>query len=197
MPRAFSRPLFGLPSDILTTQTPGVRRVQVDVGQTGFFAGREFRSFREFSIPPGAPLVIRSTIPETLKGVIIQSMRLSCYQGGLILRSWRDGTPGGSWTPSQTLPNNAIPDVPGYQQQLVLEHGGTLTGATLLADVVIAYANENGKSSTTTVAAVDGERGVAPGVYFVELTPIAGVSVNSLGTLSTVWEERLPEDPWL
>lgn len=181
----------GLPVDVLTAATtPGLRRVQVDVGQTGFWAGREFRSYREFDIPIATPLVIRTTVPVGLKGIIVQSMRLTLYQGGVALRSWRDGTPGGSWTASNVLPNNSIPDVEGYVRQTTLEHGGTLTGMTLLGDVVHVYANENGKSSTTSVGVIDGERGLAPGVYYVEIKALPGVTVNSLGTLSTIWEER-------
>ena len=43
-------PDFG-PSDLLTSEREKYRRVRVDVGQTGFFDGREFRTFKEISIP--------------------------------------------------------------------------------------------------------------------------------------------------
>lgn len=181
----------GLPVDAFTaTDTTGLRRLQVDVAQTGFWAGREFRAFREFTIPAGMSFWVRTTVPPTLRGIVLQDMRMSVYQGGVRVQSWRNGTPGGVWTASDVLPNNAIPDVPGYVRQVVLEHGGTVTGQTLRGDVGIAYANETGKSATTATALVHGERGLAPGTYFVEIQALSGVTVDSLGTLTTIWEER-------
>jgi hypothetical protein len=53
-----------LPLDMCTDGGTGdFRRLRVDVGQTSFFAGREFRTFREFTIPNGgAPEVIAVTV---------------------------------------------------------------------------------------------------------------------------------------
>ena len=59
----------GIPVDVLTSSgTPGLRRVQVDVGQTGFFAGREFRSFRELTIN-ATPFVPKAHTPFQWEGM--------------------------------------------------------------------------------------------------------------------------------
>lgn len=187
----------GIPVDAFTaTSTKGLRRLQVDVGQTGFFAGREFRAFKELTVT-ATPYVVRVVVPPALKGIIIQDMRLSCYQGSIALRAWRAGTAGGSWTPVPIWPNNAIPDVPGYVVQTTLEDGGTLTAPSQQSDSVLAYANEVGKSSTTTLSILHGERGLPPGTYYLQFSRLPGTTVDGLGVFSAIWEERPPEDPWV
>lgn len=186
----------GIPSDVLTSSTLGVRRVQVDIGQTGFFAGREFRAFRELTIT-ATPLIIRVTVPGTLKGINIQDMRLTCWQGSIALRAWRLGTPGGSWTSVPVWPNNAIPDVAGYVGQVTVDQGGTLTAPSQQSDALIAYANETGKSSVTSLSALHGERGLGPGTYYMEFSRLPGTTVDGQGVFTAVWEERLPDDVWL
>lgn len=175
--------------DLLTSQTPGVRRLQVDVGQTGFFAGREFRAFRELQVG-ATPYIVRVVVPGSLKGMNIQDMRLTCWQGSIALRAWRLGTPGGSWTSVPIWPNNAIPDVPGYVGAVTIDQGGTLTSPSQQSDALIAYANETGKSSVTSLSALHGERGLGPGTYYLEFSRLAGTTVDGLGVFSAVWEER-------
>lgn len=183
----------GLPVDMTTESlTPGLRRLQVDVGQTGFFAGREFRIFKEYTVG-ATPLVFRVIVPSTLRGIILQSLRVSCYQGGIIMRTYRDGTPGGSWTPEVIWPNNGIPDVPGYVGQVTIQSGGTLTGSSGASDALAAFANETGKSATTSMTIAEGERGLPAGTYYLEVSRITGVSVDSLGIISGVFEERTLE----
>ncbi|MDQ8050734.1 hypothetical protein [Luteibacter sp.] len=186
----------GIPTDVLTSSALGVRRVQVDIGQTGFFAGREFRAFRELTIT-ATPLVIRVVVPGALKGINIQDMHLTCWQGSIALRAWRLGTPGGTWTSVPVWPNNAIPDVPGYVGQVTIDQGGTLTTPSQQSDALIAYANESGKSSVTSLAGLHGERGLGPGTYYMEFSRLPGTTVDGMGVFTAVWEERLPDDRWV
>lgn len=180
----------GIPVDVLTSSgTPGVRRVQVDIGQTGFFAGREFRSFRELAIT-ATPLVVRVIVPAGLKGIILQDVQLSCYQGSIQMRSYRVATPGGSWASVPVWPNNGIPDVAGYVGQVTVEQGGTITSPSQQSDTIVAYANETGKSSTTTVSGLHGERGLPPGTYYLEFSRLSDTTVDGLGIFSAIWEER-------
>ena len=180
----------GLPVDVFTASgTPGLRRLQVDVGQTGFFAGREFRAFKELTIT-ATPLIVRVTVPATLDGIILQDMRMSCYQGSIAMRAYRMGTEGGSWTPVAVWPNNAIPDVPGYVGKVTIDEGGTLTSPTMQSDAVVAFANETGKSSTTSLVALPAERGLPPSVFYLQFSRLPGTTVDGLGVFSAVWEER-------
>lgn len=195
MPRRFTSPYHGMPIDIFTSDTPGVRRLQVDVGQTGFFAGREFRVFKELAIG-ATPYYARFTVPSTLAGVYLQALSLSCYQGSIALRAWRVGTPDGVWTQVPIWPNNAIPDVPGYERQATVEDGGTVSGLSMQSDALIVYANETGKSQTTAQSILHGERGLPAGTFYLEFSRLPGTTVDGLGVFAAVWEERPPEDPW-
>lgn len=186
----------GLPTDVLSSTTLGVRRVRVDVGQTGFFAGREFRAFRELTIT-ATPLIVRVTVPPALKGILIQDMQLTCWQGSIAARSWRLGTPGGTWTSVPVWPNNAIPDAAGYVGQVTIDQGGTLTTPSQQSDALIAFANETGKSAVTSLTTLHGERGLAPGTYYIEFSRLPGTTVDGMGVFSAVWEERLPDDHWV
>ena len=48
------------PPKVLMTDGNGTyARMRVDVGQTGFFAGREARTFHEFAIPTGQSQIIK------------------------------------------------------------------------------------------------------------------------------------------
>lgn len=188
--------LPGIPSDILTSDLAEVRRLQVDVGQTGFWAGREFRIFKELVIG-ATPLVAKLVIPGTIKGIIIQHFSLSCYQGGIHFKAWRNGTEGGVFTPETIFQNNLVPDVPGYVGQVTVSSGGTLSGQTIQSDSVVAFANEVGKSSTTTATGITGERGLSPGTYYLEFSRVAGVSVDGLGVFQAIYEEREITDPWV
>lgn len=48
-----------LSPDLYTSDAEGFRRLRVDSGQTGFFEGREFRTFYEMNIASGASVYIR------------------------------------------------------------------------------------------------------------------------------------------
>lgn len=64
-PHDTDNPLFvSLPLDLMTDGGDGQnRRLRVDDGQTGFFAGREFRMYREFTGSLG-----RASIKEKCNG---------------------------------------------------------------------------------------------------------------------------------
>lgn len=188
--------LPGIPSDMLTSDQAEVRRLQVDVSQTGFWDGREFRIFKELVVG-ATPFVARLIIPSSIKGIILQHVSLSCYQGGIHFKAWRAGTPGGSWVAETIFPNNLIPDVPGYVGAVTVESGGTLTSPSIQSDSVVAFANETGKSSTTTATSITGERGLSPATYYLEFSRVPGVSVDSLGIFQAVYEERRITDPWV
>jgi len=189
----------GIPADAFTAQfTPGLRRLQVDVGQTGFFAGREFRSFLEYTIPAAGQVVVKVVVPPTLRGIIVQRLVVSCHQGGTLCRAWRDGTEAGVFTALPVIPNNGIPDVTPAAALTTLSSGGTLSGMTIKTDAVVALANNSGPSNTTVINAIEKERGLPAGTYYIELTRVTGTTVDALGVINALWEERpLDEETWV
>ena len=64
------------PIKLMTDDNGPYSRIRVDVGQTGFFAGREARTFYEFSIASGAAQVIKVVSPTN---TIVQNLSISYY----------------------------------------------------------------------------------------------------------------------
>lgn len=172
-------------------------RLRVDVGQTGFFAGREFRTYKEFyvasstQILPGVTYVIKAVVPIN---IILASLEVALDNGFLRMRTFAGGTEGGSF--SETLPifpknNMSERPTPFYTPQVILTAGGTHNAAGTLLDVVRLKVQNNANSSATAaVAGSDADsRGVSVGTYYFLLTNIGGVDPLE-GTFHARWEER-------
>lgn len=180
------------PSDVLTDGGFGQnRRLRVDPGQTGFFAGKFFRTYVESVIPVAGPsFQFRFTSPIDF---ILWSQVLELTQGALELRVYTGATSSGSWTARPIIGVNRMAErpQPPYASQATFETGGNFTGGTEvdLLKVRAAAAN-NGAQNVGTEAS---ERGLPAGVYhgrFQTLT--GGVPVNDAAQLlySLLWEER-------
>lgn len=177
------------PFDLLTDGGNGPsRRIRVDVGETGFFAGRQVRTFREFSIPTSTTLVLKFVVPVD---VILISQGIELDDGSLRVTNSVGGTPGGTF--SETLPivlknNMTERPTPFYVPQVVVTAGGTITGATALDIHRIVAATATAQQSTVG-SIVGDERGIAPNTYHVSYQNIG--SGTATGTLWFVWEERV------
>ena len=123
------------PSKILTDnggQGPN-SRLRVDVAQTGFFAGREFRTFKEWSVATTATYVIKAVVPVN---TILFEFGIEVEAGSARIETVVGGTEGGSF--SETLPifvTNTMTErpTPFYTAQNLLTAGGTLTGGTAVS----------------------------------------------------------------
>lgn len=182
-----------LPSDVWTSVREGYRRLRVDSAQTGFFEGREFRTFRELSIASGATLVMRITVPVN---TILQNVRLSLDAGSVKLRTVAGGTPTGTFTddlpiiPKNTMTGGVFPapPLPLYVAQNTVMSGATaLTGGVDIDVIRIVVANASGQASSVG-AAVDDSRGVGPGTYYWIFNNFG--SGTATGVFSSFWEER-------
>lgn len=180
------------PSDLLTDGGFGQsRRVRVDPGQTGFFAGKFFRSYIEALIPVAGPSVqFRFTSPIDF---ILWSQVLELTQGALELRVYTGATSSGSWTARPIIGVNRMAECPHplYASQVALETGGNFTGGTEVDLIKVRTAAAN--NGAQNVGAEASERGLPAGVYhgrFQTLT--GGVTVNDAAQLlySLLWEER-------
>lgn len=164
-------------------------RVKVDVAQTGFFSGREFRTFKEFTVTNGTAYVIKVV---TTGNVILHGVNVMLDDGAMRMSTMVGGTEGGTF--SETLPifnrnNMAV----GSDREAViastisLTAGGTHTGGTTL-DVLRVKTSGGGGNATTVGASVSDERGIAVGTYYFVLQNLGSGSV--VGVLSIRWEER-------
>jgi hypothetical protein len=161
-------------------------RVRVDVGQTGFFDGREFRTFKELNIPGSGSYVVKVVAPIN---VILFGLIADIEAGHLRMETVVGGTEGGSF--SETLPifkRNNMSTAPAYTGQVVLTAGGTHTGGTVIDVLRLKTNNISGQASS--VGNVEGdERGVAANTYYFRFTNLSASDVIT-GTFRARWEER-------
>ena len=163
------------------------QRLRVDVGQTGFFAGREARTFREIDLATGTTLVIKAVVPIN---IILFGLSLFLTNGSVKVETMVGGTEGGTF--SETLPifpRNTMSERPSpfYTPVVTLTAGGTHTGGTVL-DVLLAQTTNVGSQSASVGVETGDERGVGAGTYYFRLT--ASGSGNSIGVFKARWEER-------
>lgn len=159
-------------------------RVKVDIAQTGFFEGREFRTFKEFAAATTGTYCIKIIVPIN---VILFEFFIQTEAGACRALTQIGATEGGSF--SETLPiisTNTLSDKPQpvYASQLSLTAGGTLTGGTTI-DVSRTKVADNSNFAASVGAEGGAERGVGPATYYwkLELTGFIGV-------IKARWEER-------
>jgi len=173
------------PSVLLTNGDADGSRLRVDVAQTGFFVGREFRTFRRITTGAGATTVIRAVVPVN---TILFSLQLELTDGWIDIETRVGGTDGGTF--SETLPifrRNNMSTAPVITPQVVLTAGGTHTGGTVIDVIAVRAANATAQASSVGGGITD-ERGIAPSTYYFVLTnPGAGAAS---GVFRAWWEER-------
>jgi len=175
-----------LPEALVTGLGPTVApRLRVDVAQTGFFEGREFRAFHDASILAAGSLVFRITVPIN---IIVFEQQLFTDASSIKLEAASGGTPGGTFTDITTiLRKNEMTPVSTYTRQVGIAIGGTHTGGTL-RDTTRLVSDQQGNSQTSVGGIAADERGLAPGTYYVRLTNYGAATANV--TYKLFWEER-------
>jgi len=175
-----------IPKVLLTDQAGPSQRLRVDVAQTGFFAGREFRTFYEFSLANGASFVIQAVVPID---IILFALETEIISGQLRVETVVGGTPGGTFsTPLPVFHRNTMSEKPQppVTPQTVLTTGGTHTGGTLL-DVFLNKTADNANFASSVGVGTNDERGVGASTYYFRLTATGA----TVGVFKARWEERV------
>lgn len=166
-------------------------RLRVDPGQTGFFAGRMFRSFIKASVPVAGPaLHFRLISPVDF---ILWSNEIMLTQGAVDMDLYVGATPAGTWTQAPVIGVNRMLSRPQpyYLPTITLEHGGTFTGGTLVDPISVR--TSAGNQNADNVGGASAERGLPPGTYYGRiLTMTGGLPVNDDAKIiyKPMWEER-------
>lgn len=170
-----------LPKDVYTSGTNGVRRLRVDVAQTGFFDGRQFEFIKKFS----SPVVYRFTSPVPF---ILQQQTLNVLDGTIELFAWHSSnvTASGTWTtdPTPIWRKNEVNT--GYAGQATIASGGTISVANnnLYRDYIVVKTTDASGQRTSVGYSQSDERYHQAGVYYLQLVGSGSGSYNLL------WEER-------
>jgi hypothetical protein len=177
----------GAAADLMTSDNAGTRRWRVDIGQTGFFEGREFRTFREFSIASGASLYLKFTSPVDF---ILFEQSLTVDAGAVrftAITGATEATPFNTALPVIGKNRMAARPEPFYLAQAQVSAGGTITGGTVVELFRVVSANATAQQQTVGGASQT-ERGLAAGSYYLRIENIGNATTT--GVYSLFWEER-------
>lgn len=173
------------PVKLMTDSDGDYARIRVDVGQTGFFAGREARTLYEFSIAQDATQVIKVVAPTD---TIIQTLGVDLFLAELRLELVIGGTEGGTFaTPLPIFKANTMSTASTYTPQVTMTTGGTHTGGTIV-DILRVLSGSNANKATVSGATEASPQGFSAGTYYLRLVNIDGNIAN--GIFRTRWEER-------
>lgn len=166
----------------LLTSEESTSRLRVDVGQTGFWQGREFR----FDLEVAGDVVVKFSSPVDF---MLQSQTLESRDGLATFTAYSgaDGVAGGVFTADgvSLLPNNAMSDAPVYANQIAITKGGTFTpnaGAIPRESIKVKAATSTAQRQTVGGSAIQ-ERGLPAGDYYLMFT-------GDDATYNLVYEER-------
>jgi len=177
--------LPGTPSDMLTSERQGTRRLKTDVGSTAFYEGREFYTFRQFDIAPDATEVIKviasgDTIVQTFGAVLIL--------GECSVELVVGGTEGGTFsTPLPILPANGMSEAPTVSANVTMAAGGTHTGGTVV-DVLLLNAGSPAAQANEISASEELPLGFPAGTYYIRINSIN--TADAEGLFRARWEQR-------
>ena len=173
------------PAKLMTDGDGDYARVRVDVGQTGFFAGREARTFYEFTIASGASQVIKVVAPIN---TIIQMFSVELELAEIRVELVVGGTEGGTFnTPLPILKTNTMTTQSGYMPQVTMNMGGTHTGGTVV-DLLTAVSGSNAQKSVSSGATENLPQGFSAGTFYIRLINTDGNTAQ--GIFRARWEER-------
>lgn len=181
---------------LMTDRNGQSSRLRVDPGQTGFFAGRMFRSFFSSTIPVAGPAQsFRFVSPIDF---ILWSQELTLTQGALQFEVFTGATDGGGWTtelPIIGVNRMSERPTPFYTPQITIQTDGSFTGGTRV-DLMIVNAGANvGNQSSQNAGGQTTERGLPAGTYFGRFSTLTGgiAPVDAaLFLYNLAWEERVP-----
>lgn len=173
------------PVKLMTDGNGDYARLRVDVGQTGFFAGREFRVNHEFSIATGTTQVIK-IVSEV--DTILYDFSVELTLAELTVRLKSGGTEGGTFGSSITvLKANQMSTASAYTSQITMAYGGTHTGGTTI-DTNYLISGSNANKSTAQSAGQENPLGFPAGTYYIILENTDGNTAT--GVFKARWEER-------
>lgn len=171
----------------------GYERVKVDLAETSFFEGREFRGYIELSIAAGATTVLRFTSPVEF---ILHGQRLTVDDGKIRFSAKTSGgTEGGMFTAVSAIGKNRMIErrFPYYVGQATLATGGTYTGGTEVEVVRMAASGASGQAATVGGGIAD-ERGLPAGQYYLLFFNYGAGTAT--GVYDLWWEERAKHPSW-
>ena len=173
------------PEDLYTVDGGVGRRLRVDNAQSGFFSGREFRTFYVFDIPTNTSIYIKWT---TQVDWILRGFDVQLSLGKIKVELLSDGTEGGTFnTALQIRPTNDMSTAPASTSVTTLLTGGTVTGATR-EDIFYAESGTNIQKAVCAAGSENDPLGFPAGDVYIWIQNIS--TGDAEGVLHARREER-------
>ncbi len=176
---------FG-PSDLLSSKKLETRRIKVSEGDTCFYEGRQFYTFKEFDIPNNSS----ETIKVVAQGdTIVQQFGASLLIGGLRIELVVGGTEQSAFTGSlPTLQANNTSIAPDRDATVSFDNGGDHTGGDVVDLILMDAGSDRGnRQPTQSNATEDLLLGFAAGTFYIRLTNTGNEDCQ--GVFRARWEE--------
>jgi hypothetical protein len=183
-----------LPHDIYTSNIEGRRRLKVDSGQTGFFDGREFRTFFEFDIPSNQVRTFKFVSPINF---ILFEQSLTVDSGSVRFQAFTGSSEVASFnTPLPIIGKNRMTTrpIPFYTPVITVNTtatttslGGSISGGTVVESFRVVAANATAQQRTVGGFG-QSERGLPPGTFYLRIHNFSNGSAT--GDYVIFWEER-------
>lgn len=170
----------GLPKKFYTDGDGAYARLRVDVGQTGFWSGKMFRSFQKLTLAAGAVVTIRATVAAD---IVLHDTTFGVEGSSIEMQLRVGGTADGPWTALPIIRLNNMSTAPVVASTVTLEYDGAHTGGTLIDLIRVPAGN---KSSNTSTSAA--ERGVGAGTYYYVISNTG--NQEAVVVFSGIWEQR-------
>lgn len=169
------------PSVLMTDGDGEYARLRVDVGQTGFWSGKQFRTFQKLSIASGGSVAIRATVGVN---IILYETSFTTEDSSIEVQLRAGGTAAGPWTSMPVLRKNTMTTAPVITSQVTMDYDGGHTGGVVIDTIRVTAGNK-----TANVGGTDSERGVGPGTYYYVITNTGNLTATVV--FSGWWEERV------
>lgn len=185
LPTSGQHSIVDLPKDFYTSSLENYRRVRVDIGQTSFFQGKQFRSYYDFVLAAAEVRYFRFT---SLTDFVLFDQTLTVSGGSVRLSVWTGATASGTWTNLPVIGKNRMSSIPQppYVSGVTYQTGGSFTGGTEVEVIRLVAATATAQQSTVGASAGD-ERGLPASSFYIKIE-----ATNSTPSVlySLFWEER-------
>ena len=149
--------------------------------EVAFYSGREFRTFKEFSIAQNAAYNIKVV---STNDTIVYQFGADLTQGKVKIELVTGGTEGGTFTDSAPVfPCNTMSITPSVISGITFTANGTHTGGTVV-DLLYADVGKGVDASATE----EYPQGFAAGTFYIRITNLDNQTSN--GIFRARWEER-------
>ena len=169
------------PAKLMTDSDGIYSRLRVDVGQTNFWSGKQFRTFQKLELASAASATIRATVGVN---IILYETSFTTENSSIEVQLRAGGTSTGPWTAMPVIRKNTMTNAPVVVSQVTMDYDGAHTGGTTIDLLRVTAGNKQ-----SSVGGTDSERGVAPGTYYYVITNTGNQTATVV--FSGFWEERV------